>query len=335
MPADHPPDGARRPPCPAGPCAMVLFGATGDLARRLVIPALYNLSRTGLLPDDFALIGVARAAGTAQSWCEQLHTALTGFVGGGATFDPAEIDEPAWSRLASRMSYVRGDLTDADLYSALREALAAAETRHGTLGHVVFYLAVADALFATVIDQLGKAGLTDQGGKAQTWRRVVVEKPFGHDLASARALNADIRRTLAKDQIYRIDHFLGKDTVQSILAFRFANGLFEPIWNRDRIDHVQITVAETLGVEHRGGFYEATGAVRDMVPNHVLSLLSMVAMEPPTGFDSAAIRARKADVFAAMPAVDPRQCVRGQYGPGAAKGYRDEAGVARDSAVET
>ena len=195
-----------------------------------------------------------------------------------------------------------------------------------------------------MVEQLGKAKLTDQGedkdGKRRFWRRVVIEKPFGHSLDSARELNASILRTLREDQIFRIDHFLGKDTVQSIMAFRFANGLFEPIWNRDRIDHVQITVAETVGVEKRGKFYEATGALRDMVPNHVLTLLSMVAMEPPAGFDAAAIRTKKADVFAAMPAVKPAQAVRGQYGAGAVLGkpvnaYREEPDVAPDSNVET
>src|SRR3984957_8287673 len=179
----------------------------------------------------------------------------------------------------------------------------------GGLGNVIFYLAVADRFFGAVVEQLGKAKLTAQGddhdGKHKFWRRVVIEKPFGHSLNSARELNAGIQRSLREDQIFRIDHFLGKDTVQSIMAFRFANGLFEPIWNRDRIDHVQITVAETVGVEKRGSFYEATGALRDMVPNHVLTLLSMVAMEPPVGFDAASIRSKKAEVFAAMPAVTP------------------------------
>ena len=211
---------------------------------------------------------------------------------------------------------------------------------HGTAGNAIFYLAIADRLFGTVVEQLGKAKLTDQdedqNGKRRFWRRVVIEKPFGHSLDSARELNASIMRTLHEDQIFRIDHFLGKDTVQSIMAFRFANGLFEPIWNRDRIDHVQITVAETVGVEERGKFYEATGALRDMVPNHVFTLISMVAMEPPTGFDAAAIRDKKAEMFAAMPAVRPEQAVRGQYGAGTVlgkkvKAYRQEPDVAPDS----
>ena len=336
--ADDRPTGSPRA---ADPCALVIFGATGDLTKRLVAPALYNLSRTGMLPKNFALIAVARSEGSAESWGDQLHDTLKGFVGAkAAEFDPDQIDEAAWKRLAEAMSYVQGDITKPETYGALRVALDEAEKTHATGGNAIFYLAVADSLFGVIVDELGKAKLTDQDrnqdGASRVWRRVVVEKPFGHSLESARALNAGLLRTLTEDQIFRIDHFLGKDTVQSIMAFRFANGLFEPIWNRDRIDHVQITVAETVGVEARGRFYEATGALRDMVPSHVLSLLSMVAMEPPTGFDAAAIRGKKTEVFTAMPAVRPADAVRGQYGAGgSAKAYRAETAVAADSNVET
>jgi glucose-6-phosphate 1-dehydrogenase len=312
----------RRTAPPADPCAMVIFGAGGDLTKRLVVPALYNLSRTEVLPQNFALIGVDLAAGTAESWRDHLHTMLESFVGNaGAEFDIDRIDGAAWKRLAGKMTYLQGDLTQPVLYEKIRGALAEVEKAHDTGGNVLFYLAVADRFFGTVVEQLGKAKLTDEGEdqerKRQFWRRVVIEKPFGDGLESARKLNARILRTLQEEQIFRIDHFLGKDTVQSIMAFRFANGLFEPIWNRDRIDHVQITVAETVGVVQRGKFYEATGALRDMVPNHVFTLLSMVAMEPPTGFDAASIRTKKAEVFAAMPAVEPARAVRGQYGGGA------------------
>ncbi len=336
---------ARQQAKPADPCTMVIFGASGDLTKRLVVPALYNLARTKVLPEQFALIGVALSERTTENWRDHLYDMLKSFVGNAAAeFDVDHIDEAVWKRLAEKMTYVHGDLTKPELYERLRGVLDKAEKTHGTQGNVIFYLAVADAFFGTVVDRLGKAKLTeqinDQNGKPRFWRRVVVEKPFGHSLNSARALNASILRTLHEDQIFRIDHFLGKDTVQSIAAFRFANGLFEPIWNRDRIDHVQITAAETVGVEQRGKFYEATGALRDMVPNHVFSLLSLVAMEPPVGFDDASIRTKKSDVFAAMPPVKSAQAVRGQYGAGtvlgkAVKAYRHEPDVSPSSNIET
>jgi glucose-6-phosphate 1-dehydrogenase len=335
----------RRQARPADPCAMVIFGAGGDLTKRLVMPSLYNLERTKLLPENFALIGVDLAPGTAESWRDHLYDMLKSFVGNpAAEFNVDHIDDAVWQRLAAKLSYVQGDLTKPALYEKIRDELGNAEKTHGTQGNAIFYLAIADRFFGTVVEQLGTAKLTDQeadqSGKHKFWRRVVIEKPFDHSLESARELNARILRTLHEDQIFRIDHFLGKDTVQSIMAFRFANGLFEPIWNRDRIDHVQITVAETVGVERRGKFYEVTGALRDMVPNHVFTLLSMVAMEPPSGFDAAAIRSKKAEVFAAMPAVTPARAVRGQYGTGTVldkpvNAYRNEPDVASDSNTET
>jgi glucose-6-phosphate 1-dehydrogenase len=335
----------RRRPKPADPCALVIFGAGGDLTRRLVVPALYNLAHTGVLPENFALIGVGHGESTTEQWRDRLFDMLKTFVGNaGSEFDVDRIDQAAWKLLADRMTYIQGDFTKPDVYGRIRDELGEADRVHGTRGNAIFYLAVADHFFGTVVQQLGKAKLTEEGrsdgGKLAFWRRVVIEKPFGHSLQSARELNTDILRTLHEDQIFRIDHFLGKDTVQSIMAFRFANGLFEPIWNRDRIDHVQITVAETVGVETRGKFYEVTGALRDMVPNHVFALLTMVAMEPPTCFDAEAIRGKKADVLAAMPAIRPERAVRGQYGAGTVLGkqvkpYRDEPNVAPDSNVET
>ena len=335
----------RRKSKPAEPCAMVIFGATGDLTKRLVVPALYNLLRTKVLPANFALIGVGRSDLDAQKWCADLYAMLNSFIGNpAAEFDADHIDEVLWKRLTDKMVYVRGDLAAPELYAELRKVLDDAERSKGTKGNAIFYLAIADQLFGTVVEQLGNAKLTDQpkdeNGSRRYWRRVVIEKPFGHSLDSARELNAHILRTLHETQIFRIDHFLGKDTVQSITAFRFANGLFEPIWNRDRIDHVQITAAETVGVERRGKFYEVTGALRDMVPNHVFSLLSLVAMEPPVGFDDASFRTKKADVFAAMPAINPVKAIRSQYGAGTVlgrnvKAYRQEPDVAPDSNVET
>ncbi|BCH24598.1 glucose-6-phosphate dehydrogenase [Mesorhizobium sp. L-8-3] len=332
-------------PPPAPPCAMVIFGAGGDLTKRLMVPALYNLSRTNLLPQNFALIGVDRAEASAQSWRDSLLDMLKSIIGDpGTGFDGEQIDPAAWDRLARTMSYVRGDITGPDVFGRIRDALAEADAARGTEGNAVFYLAVASQLFDPVVEGLGKAKLTDENstvdGKRQGWRRVVIEKPFGHSLDSARDLNKRILRTLREEQIFRIDHFLGKDTVQSIMAFRFANGLFEPIWNRDRIDHVQITAAETVGVERRGSFYEATGALRDMVPNHVFTLLSMVAMEPPGGFDAGSIRNKKAELFAGMPPARADMAVRGQYRAGTvldkpANNYRNEPNVAADSNVET
>jgi glucose-6-phosphate 1-dehydrogenase len=333
---DAPP---RREAPQAGPCAMVIFGAGGDLARRLLFPALYNLARTRLLPDKLAIVGVDIADITADAWRASLLDALKGFAHNPNS--ESEIDsfqQDAWNRLSAHMSYVQGDLNDPKLYDRLSETLDGVAEREGTGGNVLFYLAVADRFFATVIENLGRAGLAHEDG--QRWRRVVIEKPFGHSLESARDLNARIRRVLDESQIFRIDHFLGKETVQNIMAFRFANGLFEPIWNRDRIDHVQITVAETVGVEHRGRFYERTGALRDMVPNHVFQLVAMVAMEPPVGFDAGAIRTKKADVFAAIKPLGADDVVRGQYAAGTVLGkpvrsYREEPDVAPDSNVET
>jgi glucose-6-phosphate 1-dehydrogenase len=236
------------------------------------------------------------------------------------------------------MTHVDGNVADPELYRRIGEALKVIESEHGTAGNVLFYLAVSNALFGTVVDGLAASGLTTETDGH--WRRVIIEKPFGTDLASAQALNARVLKVLTEPQIYRMDHFLGKETVQNIMVLRFANGIFEPLWNRDHIDHVQITVAETVGVERRAAFYEATGALRDMVPNHVFTLLSMVAMEPPTGFDAAAIRTKKAEVFAAMPAVKPTRAVRGQYGAGTVLGkpvnaYRNEPNVSADSNIET
>jgi glucose-6-phosphate 1-dehydrogenase len=314
---------------------MVIFGAGGDLTKRLLIPALYNLATTHLLPPQFAIIGVDRVDMDAAQWGESLHTMMQSFVGRASSESRLDrIDAATWDGLAGCLTYQRGDLNDPATYAQLRDHLRQVAHDRGTGGNVLFYLAVADRFFGPVIDHLGEAGLLDEEGSC--WRRIVIEKPFGHDLDSAKALNARILRQAHEDQIYRIDHFLGKETVQNIMAFRFANGIFEPLWNRDRIDHVQITVAEALGVERRGRFYEQTGALRDMVPNHVFQLLAMVAMEPPAGFDARSVRSRKADVFLAMHPVSPDNAVRGQYGPGpGAVPYRQEPDVDPNSDTET
>lgn len=326
----------------APPCAMVIFGAAGDLTKRLVVPALYNLANAKLLPDGFRLVGVDLAAKTVEEWRGSLIDMMREFVAHGGEFHADEIDETTWRWLSDRMSYLQGDLDDRGTYRRLDEHLGALDKTAGTAGNRLFYLAIADRFFGVAIAGLGAAGLTAE--KGEHWRRVVIEKPFGHDLASAKALNAEILTILQEHQIYRIDHFLGKETVQNIMALRFANGLFEPLWNRQHIDHVQITAAETVGVERRGRFYEKTGALRDMVPNHVFQLLAMTTMEPPTSFDADAVRAKKAEVIEAIHPVKLgralKDAVRGQYDAGTVLGtgvrpYRREPDVAPDSTTET
>jgi glucose-6-phosphate 1-dehydrogenase len=316
----------------APPCAMVLFGANGDLNKRLVVPALYNLAKSGLLPAHFALIGVDHNDKTDEQWRADLHDFFAQTLAKGDG-----IDQTAWNRLAAGMSYLRGDFLDARTFVQLRDHLAERDKKDELGGNALFYLAVSDHFFAPLVDALAKVDLLKENGG---WRRVVIEKPFGHDLESAKALNAHVLNCLREEQVFRIDHFLGKETVQNIMALRFANGLFEPIWNRDRIDHVQITVAEAIGVERRGKFYEATGALRDMVPNHLFQLVAMTAMEPPVSFDAEAVRTKKADVFKAIHPVSPGDVVRGQYGAGDIGGtnvpaYRLEPNVDPNSSVET
>ena len=254
----------RRQAPPPGPRAMVIFGASGDLTRRLLVPALYNLARTGLIPAHFAIIGVDIAERSAEGWSGSLREMLQSFVGNPNSENRIDaIDDAMWQRLTDGVSYVQGDFGDRGLFEKLRLHLQDVARERQSGRNCLFYLAVADRFFGPIVEQLGHAGLLDEelrDGKAEHWRRVVIEKPFGHSVDSARELNTRITRELREEQIFRIDHFLGKETVQNIMAFRFANGLFEPIWNRDRIDHVQITVAETVGVEHRGRFYEVTGA---------------------------------------------------------------------------
>jgi glucose-6-phosphate 1-dehydrogenase len=310
---------------------LVIFGAGGDLTKRLVVPALYHLVQASKLPDQFAVIGVDHHNQTAEQWRQGLTKTLQAFT------QTDGIDERAWSWLSHRMHYMPGDFTQPETFSHLEEPLAEQQEQNKT-ANILFYLAVGEHFFGPIIEQLGHAGLTRQSGGA--WQRVIIEKPFGHDLSSARALNAQILKVLSEDQIYRIDHFLGKETVQNILVLRFANGIFEPLWNRDHIDHVQITAAETVGVEGRGRFYETTGALRDMVPNHLFQLLAMIGMEPPISFDADAVRAKKTELLQAIHPVSPENAVRGQYGSGVVLGrkipaYRHEPNVAPNSGTET
>jgi glucose-6-phosphate 1-dehydrogenase len=313
----------------ADPCTLVIFGAAGDLTKRLLIPALYNLVDEGLLPVDFAIIGVARAEMSTEDLRKNLGAALKQFATGKVTAAKAKF-------LLGRIDYVQGDFADPATYRRLKERLA----RNG--GNHLFYLATPPAAFSLIITGLGKEGMTGEENGA--WRRLIIEKPFGADLASAEKLDRDLLRVFDETQIFRIDHYLGKETVQNIMVLRFANGLFEPIWNRDHIDHVQITVAETVGVETRGRFYDATGALRDMVPNHLFQLLAMTAMEPPTCFAADAVRSEKAKVLDGvrrMTAADvAANVVRAQYAAGAVAGkpvvaYREAPNVDPRSATET
>jgi glucose-6-phosphate 1-dehydrogenase len=324
------------------PCAMVIFGAAGDLTKRLVVPALYNLVTAKQLPDGFQLVGVSRGDMSTDEWRRELLDMMKQQAAHGGEGETGRVDETAWRWLSERMSYLPGDLNDPETYRRLGEHLTRLDKTAGTAGNRLFYLAIAENLFGPTVAGLGAAGLTTEN-RGQ-WRRVVIEKPFGHDLPSAKALNAEILKTLQERQVYRIDHFLGKETVQNIMALRFANGLFEPLWNRQHIDHVQITAAETVGVERRGKFYEKAGALRDMVPNHMFQLLAMTAMEPPISFDADSVRAKKAEIIDAIRPFKPgrvlKDVVRGQYGPGSMQGkpvpgYRQEPDVAPRSTTET
>ena len=314
----------------APPCTLVIFGAHGDLTKRLLTPALYNLFGAGLLDDGFKVIGVDRVDGSDDSWRAELGQTMQEFTKDpDAEFYTPQINAEWWNGLSGRMSYYKADFTD----------LGQLEGRQAHLnGNVVFYCAVAARFFAPVVENLGKVDLTKEAENA--YRRVVVEKPFGSDLESARELNGRLLKVLNESQIYRIDHFLGKETVQNILAMRFGNGVFEPLWRREYVDHVQITAAETVGVEGRGAFYEPTCALRDMVPNHLFQLLGMVAMEPPNSFSAESVRSAKEALFEAVRPIEPRNAIRGQYSAGRVQNreiaaYRDSPGVAHDSNTET
>ncbi|HYT18761.1 MAG TPA: glucose-6-phosphate dehydrogenase [Candidatus Polarisedimenticolia bacterium] len=316
----------------AGPCVMVLFGAAGDLTKRKLVPALFNLVKAKLLPKDFAVVGVS----VDDLSLEQFRNQITGFL------HSEDRGTEAWEWFTQRLYYQRGDFADSETYLTLGNRLSDLNRERQTQGNYLFYLATASKFFAPIIQQLGRAGLSNQENGC--WRRVVIEKPFGHDLDSAKSLNREIKSVLDENQIYRIDHYLGKETVQNIMVFRFDNAIFEPIWNRRYIDHVQITNAETVGVEQRGGYFDNAGTLRDMVPNHVMQLLSLTAMEPPASLQADAVRNEQAKVLRAVQPLDSedvlRRSVRGQYGEGLpngerVSGYRAEPGVSPESRTET
>jgi glucose-6-phosphate 1-dehydrogenase len=289
------------------PCSFIIFGVTGDLTHRLVIPALYNLATTNLLPDRFCIIGVARSAMSNEELTASLMKGLRQYA-------TRPVDEAIAKRLFECVTAIEADPKDPASFDRMHVQLDKAEAERGTGGNRLFYLATPPNAFLPITRELARTGMLKENGY---WRRIVIEKPFGTDLDSARHLNAELLKLIDEHQIYRIDHYLGKETVQNILVLRFANGMFEPIWNRNHIDHVQITVDEKLGVGHRGSFYDATGALRDMVPNHLFQLMSLVAMEPPIRFDAHSVRTEKGNVLAAIQIQSEREAlqnsVRGQY----------------------
>ncbi len=317
------------------PTVFVIFGAQGDLTKRKLIPALYNLASSGLLPEEFAVLGVDAVSMNPEDFRMKIDRDIQEL-----STHPIDPKIKAW--VVDRLFYLSGDFRDPLTYEGVKRALSQLDTRYGTRGNYLYYMATSPTFFGEIVQQLGDHGLVSQH-EGHT-RRVVIEKPFGHDLDSAKSLNDALRSVLEENQIYRIDHYLGKETVQNILVFRFANGIFEPVWNRQYIDHVQITVAETLGVEHRGLYYDHAGALRDMVPNHLLQVLAFVAMEPPNAFDPEAVRNEKAKLLRAIQPMNPvevlQSTVAGQYDAGVIQGrqvlpYRAEPKVLPTSLRET
>jgi glucose-6-phosphate 1-dehydrogenase len=310
------------------PCAMVIFGASGDLTQRKLFPALYALAVRRLLPERFGVVGVARTEQTTAQWAEAMRKAVREHA-------RDEYDDTVWRSIADGLRYVATDFADEEGQDAVAAALAELDEERGTNGNRVYYLAVPPAAFETIVGELG-----ERRGNVRGWARLIVEKPFGRDQASADELNRLLLERFSEDEVFRIDHYLGKETVQNMLALRFANGIFEPIWNRQFIDHVQITVAESLGIEGRAGFYESAGAIRDIFQNHLLQLVALTAMEPPIDFTAEAVRNEKVKVLRSLHTPGPKSVVRGQYGRGFVEGeevpaYREEEGVAPDSTTET
>lgn len=326
------PHGAQAPSC-----TMVIFGGGGDLTKRLLMPAIYNLARIDLLPEKFVLIAVDRLELTDESYRLHIKEAITTFAND--KHYSQKLDQKKLDQLLKSIYYLKGDFSDPQFYKQLDKTLKTQSLNHQILSNTLFYLAVGARFFGTIVDELGRADLLKE--EAGYWRRVIVEKPFGHNVESAKELNQQLRRNLQEKQIYRMDHFLGKETVQNIMMMRFSNAIFEPLWNRDHIDHVQITVSETVGVEKRANFYEATGALRDMVPNHIFQLLALTAMEPPPSFTADLIRNEKTKVLNSVHRINPvTDSIRAQYTVGQRdgvdfKGYKSEEGVSAESKTET
>lgn len=321
----------------APPSAIVIFGASGDLTSRKLVPALYNLALANLLPAEFAIVGVARRPMSDGQFREKLENAAEKYS------RTSPLMRPLWESFADRITYLAGDLGDPGSYQRLKERLEQLDLTHGTAGNRLYYLATPPSFFPLIVQRLGEAGL-NAGSRPDAFARIVVEKPFGRDLASARTLNEQIWRVFDEEQLFRIDHYLGKETVQNILAFRFANRLWEPIWNAENVDHVQITVAESIGIEGRGAYYEEAGAFRDVIENHIFQLLALVAMEPPINFSADAVRDETGKVLKALRPLSPDDVrewtARGQYEAGwvdgrPVAGYREEPKVAPESRTET
>ena len=316
-------------------CTIVIFGASGDLTARKLIPALYHLYKENQMPPAFRVVGFARREKDSALWRAELRTALDQFSRTGP------VDDKVWTAFAANLFYCQGDLNDDAAYKKLEAQLT--EFGSGPLReNLLFYLAISPSQFGEVVEQIRRAGLLNKEGAA--WQRIVVEKPFGHDLASAQRLNRELTRYAHEQQVFRIDHYLGKETVQNILMFRFSNSIFEKLWNRNSVDHIQITVSEKIGVGERGGYYEEAGALRDMVQNHMLQVLSLIAMEPPVSLEAEAVRDEKVKLLKSIRPLTPsdvaRQVVRGQYFAGIVggdprPGYRQETKVKTDSNVET